>query len=89
MSAGSLALIARVSGLGLMLLAAEASKKNQRVRLGFDKENDSEHAAHLGRLRPGRPGAELLLCWETTNSAGQQSLRGGDAECQGSAQHPK
>lgn len=53
MSAGNTALIACVPGLGLMLLAVEASqkkKKNQRARLRFHK-NDREHGDHSVRLK--------------------------------------
>lgn len=50
MSAGNSALIARVPGLGLMLLAVEASPKNQRARLRFHK-NDREHGDCLAQLK--------------------------------------
>lgn len=51
MSAGNLALIACVPGLGLMLLAVEASKKKiKRARLRFHK-NDREHGDHSVQLK--------------------------------------
>lgn len=48
MSAGNLALIACVPGLGLMLW--KQVKKNQRARLRFHK-NDREHGDHSVQLK--------------------------------------
>lgn len=81
MSAGDLALIACIPGLGLMLLAAEASQKNQRARLGFDKENDSEHGARFSsshdspELRCSSTSKQQTLQDSNRYMAGMESAR--------------